>query len=101
MELAGIDVITDGEVRRESYSNHCVAALEAMDLDRPGTAIDRTGNPVPVPAVRGPVRRARSVERDALQFLKAHTDRPVKVTVPGPFTMTQQAENLFYETDEA
>jgi 5-methyltetrahydropteroyltriglutamate--homocysteine methyltransferase len=101
MERAGIDVITDGEVRRESYSNHFVSRLEGMDLARPGTAVDRTGRRVAVPAVRGPVRRVDSVELDALRFLKAHTNRAVKVTLPGPFTMTQQAENLYYETDEA
>jgi 5-methyltetrahydropteroyltriglutamate--homocysteine methyltransferase len=93
---AGVDVITDGEMRRESYSNRFATTLDGLDLDRPGEAIDRTGKPVPVPRVVGPIRRRESVEVDQVAFLKAHTDLPIKVTLPGPFTMTQQAKNEYY-----
>jgi 5-methyltetrahydropteroyltriglutamate--homocysteine methyltransferase len=96
LELAGLDIITDGEIRRESYSNRFAGALDGMDVDDPGTAIDRTGAPTPVPAVRGAVRRARPVEVRDVAFLRQHTDRKVKITLPGPFTMTQQAEDLHY-----
>jgi len=99
-ERAGIDVITDGEIRRESYSNHFATALEGVDIDTPGTALDRSGEPVQVPRVVGPVRRRRPVTVDDLRFLKAHTSRPVKITVPGPFTMSQQAQDFHYG-DEA
>lgn len=91
-EEAGIDIVTDGEIRRESYSNRFATALEGVDLDNPGTALDRSGHPNPVPRVVGPIRRLRPVEVDDLRFLKAHTTRPVKITVPGPFTMAQQAQ---------
>ena len=91
-EEAGIDIITDGEIRRESYSNRFATALEGVDLDNPGTALDRSGHPNPVPRVVGKIRRLRPVEVDDLRFLKAHTTRPVKITVPGPFTMAQQAQ---------
>jgi 5-methyltetrahydropteroyltriglutamate--homocysteine methyltransferase len=91
-EEAGIDIITDGEIRRESYSNRFATALEGVDLDNPGTALDRSGHPNPVPRVVGKIRRLRPVEVDDLRFLKAHTSRPVKITVPGPFTMAQQAQ---------
>jgi 5-methyltetrahydropteroyltriglutamate--homocysteine methyltransferase len=91
-EEAGIDIITDGEIRRESYSNRFATALEGVDLDNPGTALDRSGHPNPVPRVVGKIRRLRPVEVDDLRFLKAHTKRPVKITVPGPFTMAQQAQ---------
>ena len=91
-EEAGIDIITDGEIRRESYSNRFATALDGVDLDDPGTALDRSGHPNPVPRVVGPIRRRHAVEVDDLRFLKAHTDRPVKITVPGPFTMSQQAQ---------
>ena len=91
-EEAGIDIITDGEIRRESYSNRFATALEGVDLDNPGTALDRSGHPNPVPRVVGRIRRLRPVEVDDLRFLKAHTTRPVKITVPGPFTMAQQAQ---------
>jgi 5-methyltetrahydropteroyltriglutamate--homocysteine methyltransferase len=100
MERAGIDIITDGEIRRESYSNRFATALEGMDLDNPGTALDRTGHPNPVPRVVGPIRRARPVEVRDVQFLRRHTDRGIKATLPGPFTMSQQAQNDYYE-DEA
>jgi 5-methyltetrahydropteroyltriglutamate--homocysteine methyltransferase len=99
-ERAGLVIITDGEVRRESYSNDFATALEGVDLERPGTALDRSGHPNPVPRVTGPIHRARPVGIDDLAFLRAHTDRPVKITVPGPFTMAQQAQNDFYEHEE-
>jgi 5-methyltetrahydropteroyltriglutamate--homocysteine methyltransferase len=100
-ERAGLDIITDGEIRRESYSNHFATALEGVDLDNPGTALDRSGHPNPVPRIVGPIRRPRPVEVDDLRFLRAHTDRPVKMTVPGPFTMSQQAQNDHYPDAEA
>lgn len=99
-ERAGIDIVTDGEVRRESYSNRFATALSGIDPDEPGTALDRSGHPNPVPRVNGPIRRTRPVQLDDLAFLRAHTDRPVKMTVPGPFTMAQQAQNDYYEHDE-
>jgi 5-methyltetrahydropteroyltriglutamate--homocysteine methyltransferase len=101
MERVGIEVITDGEMRRESYSNRFATALDGMDIDNPGTAIDRTGHPNPVPRVAGPIRRARPVEVDDLRFLRASTDRKVKITIPGPFTMSQQAQNDFYPDGRA
>src|SRR3984893_11397358 len=101
MERAGIDIITDGEVRRESYSNRFATALEGMDLDHPGTALDRTGHPNPVPRVVGPIRRTRPVEKRDVEFLHANTDHPVKATLPGPFTMSQQAQDDFYHDEEA
>jgi 5-methyltetrahydropteroyltriglutamate--homocysteine methyltransferase len=91
-EDAGLDVITDGEVRRESYSNRFATALAGVDLDEPGTALDRSGHPTPVPRVVGPIRRMHAVTVEDLLFLKRHTRRPVKMTVPGPFTMAQQAQ---------
>ena len=99
MELAGVDVITDGEMRRESYSNRFATALEGVDLDEPGVALDRTGHENPVPRVVGPIRRARPVEVGDVEFLRAVTDRRIKITVPGPFTMTQQAQNDHYPDD--
>lgn len=101
LERAGVDVITDGEMRRESYSNRFATALDGMDIDNPGTALDRTGHPNPVPRVAGPIRRARPVEVEDLRFLRANTDRRVKITLPGPFTMAQQAQNDFYPDDRA
>ncbi|HYM67015.1 MAG TPA: 5-methyltetrahydropteroyltriglutamate--homocysteine methyltransferase [Patescibacteria group bacterium] len=101
MERAGIDIITDGEVRRESYSNRFATALEGMDLDNPGTALDRTGHPNPVPRVVGPIRRLRPVEVRDVQFLRANTDRRIKATLPGPFTMSQQAQDDYYGDEEA
>jgi len=91
-EEAGLDIVTDGEIRRESYSNRFATALEGVDLDNPGTALDRSGHPNPVPRVVGPIRRMHAVEVEDLRFLRAHTDRKVKITVPGPFTMSQQAQ---------
>lgn len=99
-ERAGLDIITDGEIRRESYSNRFATALEGVDLDNPGTALDRSGHPNPVPRVTGKIRRRNAVEVRDLQFLKAQTTKPVKMTVPGPFTMSQQAQNDFYKQEE-
>jgi 5-methyltetrahydropteroyltriglutamate--homocysteine methyltransferase len=99
-ERAGIDIVTDGEMRRESYSNRFATALDGVDIDKPGTALDRSGHPNPVPRVVGPISRPRPVQVRDLEFVKANTDRPVKMTVPGPFTMSQQAQNDFYESDE-
>ncbi|HKW72904.1 MAG TPA: uroporphyrinogen decarboxylase family protein [Candidatus Dormibacteraeota bacterium] len=101
MERAGIDIITDGEIRRESYSNRFATALEGMDLDSPGSALDRTGHPNPVPRVVGPIRRTRPVEKRDVEFLRANTNRPIKATLPGPFTMSQQAQDDHYHDDEA
>lgn len=95
-EDAGLDIITDGEIRRESYSNRFATALEGIDLDNPGTALDRSGHPNPVPRIVGKIRRKHAVEVEDLLFLKRHTSRMVKITVPGPFTMSQQAQNDFY-----
>jgi 5-methyltetrahydropteroyltriglutamate--homocysteine methyltransferase len=91
-EEAGLDIITDGEIRRESYSNRFATALEGIDLDNPGTALDRSGHPNPVPRVTGNIRRRHAVGVRDLEFLRRHTHRRVKVTVPGPFTMAQQAQ---------
>jgi 5-methyltetrahydropteroyltriglutamate--homocysteine methyltransferase len=99
-EEAGLDIVSDGEIRRESYSNRFATALEGVDLDHPGTALDRSGHPNPVPRIVGRIRRRHAVEVEDLKFLRAHTDRQVKITVPGPFTMLQQAQNDFYETEE-
>jgi 5-methyltetrahydropteroyltriglutamate--homocysteine methyltransferase len=101
MEEAGIDIITDGEVRRESYSNRFATALDGMDLDNPGIALDRTGHPNPVPRVVGPIRRTRPVEKRDVEFLRANTDRVIKATLPGPFTMSQQAQDDHYHDEEA
>lgn len=99
-ELAGLDIITDGEMRRESYSNRFATALDGVDIDNPGTALDRSGHPNPVPRVVGKIRRRHAVEVRDVQFLRAQTDRVIKITVPGPFTMAQQAQNDFYESKE-
>jgi 5-methyltetrahydropteroyltriglutamate--homocysteine methyltransferase len=96
MERAGVDVITDGEMRRESYSNRFATALDGVDLDNPGVALDRTGHENPVPRVVGPIRRVRPVEVRDVEFLRSLTDRRIKITVPGPFTMTQQAQDDHY-----
>jgi 5-methyltetrahydropteroyltriglutamate--homocysteine methyltransferase len=101
MELAGVDVVTDGEMRRESYSNRFATALEGVDLDNPGVALDRTGHENPVPRVVGPIRRARPVEVGDVEFLRSITDRRIKITVPGPFTMTQQAQNDHYADERS
>ena len=99
-EQAGLDIITDGEIRRESYSNRFATALDGVDIDNPGTALDRSGHPNPVPRVTGPIRRRHPVEVEDLNFLRAHTSRTVKITVPGPFTMSQQAQNDYYPSRE-
>jgi 5-methyltetrahydropteroyltriglutamate--homocysteine methyltransferase len=99
-ERAGLDIVTDGEMRRESYSNRFATALEGVDIDNPGTALDRSGHPNPVPRVTGKVRRKHPVEVRDVQFLRRNTERMIKMTVPGPFTMSQQAQNDFYERDE-
>ncbi len=99
-EDAGLDLVTDGEIRRESYSNRFATALDGVDLDNPGIALDRSGHPNPVPRIAGAIRRRHAVLVDDLRFLRAHTTRAVKITVPGPFTMTQQAQNDHYARDE-
>ncbi len=96
MERAGIDIVTDGEQRRESYSNRFATALDGVDIDNPGTAIDRTGHPNPVPRIVGPIVRRHPVEVRDVEFLRANTDRRIKITLPGPFTMGQQAQDDFY-----
>jgi 5-methyltetrahydropteroyltriglutamate--homocysteine methyltransferase len=95
-ERAGLDIISDGEICRESYSNHFATALSGIDLDNPGEALDRSGEPVFVPRIVGPIERLRPVTVEDLRFLRANTDRQVKITVPGPFTMSQQAQNDYY-----
>ena len=99
-EDAGLDIITDGEIRRESYSNRFATALEGVDLDNPGSALDRSGHPNPVPRVTGKIRRRHAVEVEDVKFLRSHTKKEIKITVPGPFTMFQQAQNDFYTSDD-
>ena len=101
MERAGIDIITDGEMRRESYSNRFATALEGIDIDKPGEVEARGGRMTPVPRVVGKVRRYRPVEVRDMEFLRRNTDRLAKITLPGPFTMSQQAVDEFYKDDEA
>ena len=98
---ARVDIVTDGEMRRESYSNRFANALEGVDIDNPGQAMDRTGKQVPVPRVIGEIRRRISVEAPYIEFLKQHTDKPIKITLPGPFTMSQQAEDQYYNDPSA
>ena len=93
---AGLDIITDGEACRESYSNHFATALEGIDIDNPGEALDRSGEPVPVPRITGTIKRKHPVSVDEVRYLRSITDRKIKFTVPGPFTMSQQAQNDFY-----
>ena len=95
-ERAGLDIVTDGEIRRESYSNRFATALEGVDIENPGTALDRSGHPNPVPRVVGEIGRPQAVMVEDVRFLRAATDRVIKVTVPGPFTMSQQAQNDYY-----
>ena len=95
-EEAGLDIVTDGEIRRESYSNHFATALDGVDIDNPGEALDRSGHPNPVPRVVGRSAGPAPIQRPDLEFLRAHTDRTMKVTVPGPFTMSQQAQDDHY-----
>jgi 5-methyltetrahydropteroyltriglutamate--homocysteine methyltransferase len=99
-ERAGLDIITDGEQRRESYSNRFATALENVDIDNPGTALDRSGHPNPVPRVTGKIHRKFPVELRDVEFLRANTDRTIKITVPGPFTMAQQAQNDYYKDEQ-
>jgi 5-methyltetrahydropteroyltriglutamate--homocysteine methyltransferase len=99
-EQAGLDIITDGEMSRESYSNQFATALEGVDIDHPGTVLGRTGQPNLVPRITGPVWRRRPVEVDTVKFLLANTSRTVKITVPGPFTMALQAQDDFYGSTE-
>jgi 5-methyltetrahydropteroyltriglutamate--homocysteine methyltransferase len=99
-ERAGLDIVTDGEMRRESYSNRFATALEGVDIDNPGTALDRSGHPNPVPRVAGKVRRKHAVQVGDVKFLRANTERTIKITVPGPFTMSQQAQNDYYQNEE-
>ena len=101
MERAGIDIISDGEIRRESYSNRFATALDGVDIVNPGSALDRTGHANPVPRVTGPIRRKGPIEVRDVTFLRANTDRAIKITLPGPFTMAQQAQNDHYASDEA
>src|SRR6185295_10023856 len=98
-ERAGLDIVTDGEARRESYSNRFATALSGVDIDNPGTALDRSGHPNPVPRVVGPIERKHPVQVRDVQFLRANTSRPIKITVPGPFTMSQQAQNDAYPSE--
>ncbi|MFZ3360421.1 MAG: uroporphyrinogen decarboxylase family protein [Xanthobacteraceae bacterium] len=100
-ERAGLDIITDGEQRRESYSNRFATALEGTDSETPGTVINRSGRPIPVPRVVGPIRRTRPVELRDLKMLRANTGRAVKATLPGPFTMGKQAQDDYYRDEEA
>ena len=100
-ERAGLDIVTDGEIRRESYSNRFATALEGVDIDNPGTTINRSGNPIPVPRITAKIRRKHAVEVRDVKFLRANTDRMVKMTVPGPFTMAQQAQDDFYKDEAA
>jgi 5-methyltetrahydropteroyltriglutamate--homocysteine methyltransferase len=101
MERAGVDLISDGEIRRESYSNRFATALEGIDLNHPGQIIGGSGRATPVPRVVGPIRRVHPVQVSDVQFLRAHTDRRIKATVPGPFTMAQQAQNDYYPDRES
>lgn len=101
MERAGVDVITDGEVRRESYSNRFATALDGIDLERPGSIVNRLGKPSVVPRIVGPVRRSRPVILRDVEFLRAATSHRIRVTLPGPFTLAQQAQDEHYRDDEA
>src|SRR5262247_9374 len=101
MEQAGVDIISDGEVRRESYSNRFATALDGIDTATPGSTMGRSGQPVAVPRVVGPIRRTRPVQVRDVAFLRRHTQRPIKVTIPGPFTMSQQAQNDYYHDEES
>ena len=101
MERAGIDIISDGEIRRESYSNRLATALDGIDIDNPGKVIGRTGVPTVVPRVVGKIRRRHAVEVRDVEFLRRNTDRAIKITLPGPFTLTRQAKDEFYKDEEA
>jgi len=101
MERAGIDIISDGEMRRESYSNRFATTLEGIDIERPGSTINRSGVAIPVPRVAGPIRRRAPVEVRDVEFLRKNTSRRIKITLPGPFTMAQQAQDDYYKDEEA
>src|SRR4051812_40389858 len=101
MELAGIDIITDGEMRRESYSNRFATTLEGVDIENPGTTINRTGVRSVVPRIAGPIRRRGPIEVRDVEFLRANTEKRIKITLPGPFTMAQQAQDDYYKDEEA
>ncbi|HEX6317784.1 MAG TPA: hypothetical protein VFZ84_02840 [Burkholderiales bacterium] len=101
MERAGVDIITDGEMRRESYSNRFATALEGIDIENPGTTINRSGARSVVPRIAGPIRRRGPVEVRDVQFLRQHTSKRIKITLPGPFTMAQQAQDDYYKDEEA
>jgi 5-methyltetrahydropteroyltriglutamate--homocysteine methyltransferase len=100
MERAGIDIVTDGEIRRESYSNRFATALSGVDLDNPATVSGRTGGSMTVPRIIGPIRRLRPIEVRDVEFLRRNTNRMIKITLPGPFTMSRQAKNEFYKDEE-
>jgi 5-methyltetrahydropteroyltriglutamate--homocysteine methyltransferase len=100
-ERAGLDIITDGEQRRESYSNRFATALDGIDVEKPGTVINRSGRPIPVPRIVGPIRRTRPVELRDLKILRANTERTVKATLPGPFTIGKQAQDDYYKDEAA
>jgi 5-methyltetrahydropteroyltriglutamate--homocysteine methyltransferase len=101
MERAGIDIISDGEMRRESYSNRFATELEGIDIERPGSTINRSGVSIPVPRVAGPIRRRAAVEVQDVAFLRKSTSKKIKITLPGPFTMAQQAQDDYYKDEEA
>ena len=96
MERAGVELITDGEIRRESYSNRFATALDGVDIENPGEVLGRSGQPTIVPRVVGPIKRNQPVQVRDVEFLRANTSRRIKVTVPGPFTMSQQVQNDHY-----
>src|SRR5579862_4149833 len=101
-ERAGIDIVTDGEIRRESYSNRFATALEGMDSDHPAEVPARTPGRVQiVPRVVGAIRRTHPVQMRDVAFLRANTDRRIKITIPGPFTMTQQLFDEHYKDERA
>ena len=100
MERAGIDIVTEGEIRRESYSNHFTMALDGIDLEHPATITSRRGTPLQIPRVVGPIKRAHPVQLRDMQFLRQNTTRTAKITLPGPFTMSQQAKDEFYSDPE-
>jgi 5-methyltetrahydropteroyltriglutamate--homocysteine methyltransferase len=100
-ERAGLDIVSDGEQRRESYSNRFATALEGVDIDNPGSTINRSGKTIPVPRITGKIKRRHAVEARDVELLRANTDRKTKATVPGPFTMAQQAQDDFYRDEEA
>ena len=99
-ERAGLDILTDGEMRRESYSNRFATALEGLDLDNPGRVVSRSGHDILVPRIVGKIRRKHAVEVSDMTFLRRNTERKAKITLPGPFTMAQQAKNEFYDDDD-